>query len=216
MGNALVEDAEGVAEVVGVDEGLELALAVWGPGFWGVAVEVGGLDDAGEEGGLGEEGFGLETGGFAGGAEGGEVDVGGEVLGAWGFERVGGYLVVAVAAEGALVAVGGEAFLEFEAVVEGEEVSGAEVAGGLGPPFGGLGGGFEGEGVGEEGAEAVLEGLRQGRGTGPGAESGPEELVIEGGHAPFEPALAGGVPAEAVDWEGIEEFIGEDDAVEVG
>ena len=69
-----------MAEVFGVGQGLELTGALGGPVRKGRGFGVRWFENAGQELGLGDEAIGLEAGGFASSTDGGEVDVGGEVL----------------------------------------------------------------------------------------------------------------------------------------
>ena len=83
----------------GMGQGLELADLGGSPIAEGGSLAIGVADDAGEELCLAHQGFGAQAFGFAGFAEDGEVDVGGEVLFAGVDEQVAGLMVAMTGAE---------------------------------------------------------------------------------------------------------------------
>ena len=111
---------------------------------------------------MGQKGVRGQAGGFSGGLQGGEIDVGCEVLFAGVRQEVGIELMLVVGAEGAVGSVGCEEFFGGEAVIEREQFATAQRVSGLGPPLFGGGTGVENEAVGEmEGEELESWGVEE-------------------------------------------------------
>lgn len=144
------EDAEGTPQMVRVGEGLKLAEPIAGP-LTGCPFMFPGLrGDVSKELLLEGEGFGLEAEGVAGGLEGGEVDVGGDVLGAGLGEDIGVNLVVAIGAQGSGFAFRPEELVGAEAIIKREQPAASQGRGGCPPPVSGGRTNLGGETVGEE------------------------------------------------------------------
>ena len=212
----LDEDAEGAPEMVGMGEGLKLPGVTGGPATGAAEVVPGVFGNGSEEGGLGLKGFGFQAGGFTGGLDAGEVDVGGEVLPARVGEEVGTLVMAMVGAQGAVLSFGGEEVFGGEAVIQSEEAARFEDSSGLAPPGFRGGTNLGGEGVGEDVEESGRERrVEAGRVSGFG-EARPGEVVALDGDAPLEPGAPIRVPAEPVDGHGVEEFVREDGAADFG
>ena len=197
-------------------EGLELAKH-GGIGGWGGRGPAAG-GEGGEETGLCGERVGAEAGGFAGGLERGEIDVGGEVLAAGSGEEVRAGTVLRVGAERAVGAGGREEIRGVQAVIEGEKFAVTQGVRGVAPPRDGGGADFGGEAIGQHGGEfgGRREGMKKFAWLAGQREARPDEIVAVAGDAPLEPLRVGRVPAEAAHGKGVEEFVGEDEAVNAG
>jgi len=208
----LHQHPKGASEVVGMGEGLKLPDL-----FRGELRECflflrdGFLEDAGKELRLRAKLFGAQAGGFAGGLDGAEIDMGGEVLAAGIGQEIVCDVVLVIGAQGAFLAGGRKLFFGGIAVVDGQHFSVSERGGGFAPPGFGSRTGFNDVAVGEN--------LEQGRRKVRGHKASithdgnfrPDEIFAIERDAVFEPFFFCGVPAEAVDGKGVEKLVAEDD-----
>ena len=106
-------------------------------------------EDSGKKSGLDRQVRRIQTGGFAGGPDGGPIDCGGQIL----FTRVGQDAVhmrmIAVGPQSSIAADGADQFFEFRSVVNGDQFSSPQRGGCLRPPFDRRWGGFKNEPVGQ-------------------------------------------------------------------
>jgi len=206
-------DAEGLAH--GEEQGFELEAEALGGGFVGGGEgrgELIGLAGAEEEAGHGFEGARAEAERAGGGFEIREGHVGGDVAEAGFGEHIVEGVMAAIAHESA--ARGAEDFAGGVAVVDGEDGSGAQRGGHLSESGVEADGEFEPVFVvvrGEVRAEVFEVGEPVGRGFGAFDEREGRAVGGDEHEAGF-----GAAEADGVDGEGVEEFIGEDDAGELG
>lgn len=209
----LDEYSEGPAQMVRVREGLELADLLGGQ-LLKRTLLVRLFQNADQELWLGAEDIGLETDRFAGSLDGGEIDVGGEVLFAGTREQIVTDAMPMIGAHGAAGASGRKYFFIGEAIINGEQFAMRQrLSGGAPPAFGG-GRGFDGVIVRQHVQEFGRK-LERGREAGFG-DLRPDQFVAFDGDRPFEPAFLLCIPAEAMHRKSVEQFIAENDSGETG
>lgn len=213
------EDAEGFAEAFGMEERFEgeagADIFFVGSVFENVG-EGGGVapSDGEEEIGLGDEASTVKSGARGGEVERGEIDVSGEVLFAGSGVEIFRGVVMEVSECGAAHVLCVVKLAGFAAVVDGDGEAALERSAGGFDPGGGGEAGFGELAVGEGSVEVAEVG-------GEGGSGGGEFEVGElggggrgggggGGEGDVEFAEGGGALDDAVEGEGVEEFVGED------